>query len=393
MCIMATQTMPLVYEDIEAFHTFSKVADPAIYQPLPDDWQIAVSDVVRSRDAVAAGRYRAVNMAGVAVISALTNALDGKDFPFVFAGDGARLAVPPDDANIAREAMAKTAIWAKERLGLDLRIGMTTVGEARSAGYDVVIARYAASPAASYAMFSGGGLEWTETKLKEGSFQIDPAAPGAMPDLSGLSCQWGPIASRSGVILSLIVKPSDGGDPEAFAALSRDILALLERSSRQNPVPPEGPSVIWPADRLALQATTIKASRGGRPSRLLKTVLRAALAWIVFRAGRRLGEFDPGGYRRQMAVNTDYQKYDDGLIMTVDCPDEVVRDIEERLERARRAGLADYGLHRQETALMTCVAPSIHREDHLHFLDGGGGGYTQAARQMKTAQNPHSSAS
>ena len=53
-----------------------------------------------------------------------------------------------------------------------------------------------------------------------------------------------------------------------------------------------------------------------------------------------------------------------------------------RLEDARLAGAADYGLHPQETALMTCVAPSIFDDDHLHFLDGGDSGHAQATQQM-----------
>ena len=59
--------------------------------------------------------------------------------------------------------------------------------------------------------------------------------------------------------------------------------------------------------------------------------------------------------------------------------------IERRLEDARSAGIANAGLHRQETALMTCIVPSVFNDDHLHFLDGGGGGYTQAALQLKPA--------
>ena len=36
-------------------------------------------------------------MAGASVIAAVTNALEGREFPFVFGGDGASFAVSPDD--------------------------------------------------------------------------------------------------------------------------------------------------------------------------------------------------------------------------------------------------------------------------------------------------------
>ena len=38
-------------------------------------------------------------MAGAAVIAAVTNALDGREFPFVFGGDGASFAVSPGDSS------------------------------------------------------------------------------------------------------------------------------------------------------------------------------------------------------------------------------------------------------------------------------------------------------
>ena len=48
-----------------------------------------------STKAIAAQRYKAVNMAGASVIAAVTNALGGREFPFVFGGDGASFAISP----------------------------------------------------------------------------------------------------------------------------------------------------------------------------------------------------------------------------------------------------------------------------------------------------------
>ena len=61
------------FEDLPAFDAFHGVVDAANYRPLPDDWARAVADVVGSTAAIAAGRYKAVNMAGAAVISAIQN--------------------------------------------------------------------------------------------------------------------------------------------------------------------------------------------------------------------------------------------------------------------------------------------------------------------------------
>src|SRR5712672_4623926 len=101
------------YGRIPVFRGFGSLMDPALYSPLPDDWTVGVADIVESTRAIAAQRYKAVNMAGASVIAAVTNALDGREFPFVFGGDGASFAVAPGDLARTREALAATAIWVE----------------------------------------------------------------------------------------------------------------------------------------------------------------------------------------------------------------------------------------------------------------------------------------
>src|SRR5579872_2153780 len=97
------------YRAIPVFRRFERLMDPVLYAPLPSDWSIGVADIVESTRAIAQARYKAVNMAGAAVIAAVTNALEGREFPFVFGGDGASFAVAPSDHERAREALAATA--------------------------------------------------------------------------------------------------------------------------------------------------------------------------------------------------------------------------------------------------------------------------------------------
>src|SRR5215467_12347567 len=110
------------YGSIPVFRGFTRLMEPQLYSPLPDDWSVGVADIVDSTKAIAARRYKAVNMAGAAVIAAVTNALDGREFPFVFGGDGASFAVAPSDLAAARAALASTAAWVREDLDLVMRV-------------------------------------------------------------------------------------------------------------------------------------------------------------------------------------------------------------------------------------------------------------------------------
>src|SRR4051794_17938523 len=207
------------YSSIPVFRGFASLMDPTLYSPLPDDWIVGVADIVESTKAIAEARYKAVNMAGAAVIAAVTNALDGREFPFVFGGDGASFAVSPDDLERARDALAATATWVKDDLNLVMRIALVPVAAVRAQGRDVRVARFGPSPNLSYAMFSGGGLGWADAAMKRGEFAVTAAAPGTHPDLSGLSCRFQEIPSVRGLILSVLVVPVPSADAGAFRKL------------------------------------------------------------------------------------------------------------------------------------------------------------------------------
>src|SRR5271165_328939 len=124
------------YETIPILDDFAEAVRPQNYRPLPDDWVVGFSDVVGSTEAVAKGRYKAVNMVGAGVIAAVANALDRRPFPFVFGGDGASFAVGAPDAQRAAAALAAMAVFAREELQIELRVATVPVTTIRAAGRD-----------------------------------------------------------------------------------------------------------------------------------------------------------------------------------------------------------------------------------------------------------------
>jgi hypothetical protein len=370
------------YSTIPVFRGFGSLMDPALYSPLPDDWSIGVADIVESTRAIAQARYKAVNMAGAAVIAAVTNALEGREFPFVFGGDGASFAVAPDDLKRARGALAATASWVKDDLDLAMRVALVPVKAVRAQGLDVRVARFGPSANLSYAMFSGGGLGWAETAMKRGEFAVAAAPSGTQPDLTGLSCRFEEIPAVRGLILSVLVVPMRGADASAFRKLIEDIIALVERSpDAGRPVPAGGPPLKWPPAGVDYEA---RAQRGGSLFKRRAGVLAHTLfAYLIMRYGIKVGGFVPKTYVQQVVENSDFRKYDDGLRMILDCTPELERALTQRLAQAASAGVARYGLHLQDAAMMTCFTPSALRSDHVHFIDGARGGYASAATALK----------
>ena len=387
----ATSPADDFYASLPIFRDFTQVMDPRLFKPLPGGWMVGTADVVQSTKAIAENRYKAVNMAGAAVIVAVTNAMagqnfQGQDFPFVFGGDGASFAVPPAAAAPARQALAETATWVREDLDLTLRIGMVPVADIRSHGLDVRVARYAPSENISIAMFSGGGMAWADAAMKRGEIAVPPAPAGAHPDLSGLSCRYEEIPASRGLVLSLVAAPGATADPAAFRAAIEAIARIVEKTpDASRPVPGQRLRFTWPPQGADLEARASRRAGESIRLRKAKVLARTLLYFLIMRFGITVGRFIPAKYTRELVDNSDFRKFDDSLRMVLDCTPALAGEIERHLADCAAKGTVRYGTHRQHAAMMTCFTPSPTSSNHVHFIDGAMGGYAMAASAMKAA--------
>jgi hypothetical protein len=380
---MANEITNDFFDTLPVFLEFEGVADIGNYKPLPDDWVLATADIVGSTIAIEEGRYKAVNMAGASVISALLNALGRRNYPFVFGGDGALVALPESAGSIARAALSALQSWVRDDLNLNLRAALVPMRDIRSAGYDVRIARFKASPDVSYAMFAGGGASWAEAQMKAGKYAIEPAPAGTRPDLTGLSCRWNPIEARNGEIVSIIAIPGTSGPSAQFQDLVTRIIAVAAEQGRgAHPLPAEGPPIVFNTIGIEPEARAT-APAGKLFGRKVAIFAQSLLVVALDRLGLTAGGFNPKTYKVEVTQNSDFRKFDDGLKMTIDIDAERLRRIETLLEDAAAAGIGRYGLHRQQSALITCFVPTHRAHDHIHFIDGATGGYAMAASNLK----------
>lgn len=369
------------YASIPPLSDFGEALKPERYTALPDDWVVGFSDVVGSTKAMEAGRYKAVNMVGAGVIAAVANAIGRRPFPFVFGGDGASFAVSGEDAPAAEKALQAMAAYAQDEFKLDLRVATAPVSAIRAAGGDIRVTRYAASPDCVYAMFSGGGLSWFERQAKGGAFLIERAAPGTSPDLSGLSCRWGLSPARHGLILSVIVAPR-GADPRYGALLDQIVGSVATAEDSGRPVTMESLQPGPASQAIGYESLALATSGMSRLTARLKAASFYALGLIFYRWRLKAGDFDMNTYMESIATNADFRKFDDGLRMTLDCSPAFADELEARLAAASDYALS--GTFRQSNALLTCFVPTTESLGHIHFVDGAGGGYTMAAKAMKT---------
>ena len=74
----------------------------------------------------------------------------------------------------------------------------------------------------------------------------------------------------------------------------------------------------------------------------------------------------------------------DGRINTViSGTSEQRKDLLVYLDELEKANLIKYGHHVSGESIMSCYVKDMGTNQHIHFIDGGDGGYTKAANQLK----------
>ncbi|MEP3048687.1 MAG: DUF3095 family protein [Roseibium sp.] len=377
------------YSDLPEFTEFEADSNLGDFRPVPDDWVVLATDIVQSRKAIEQGRYKEVNMVGAAVIAAVLNKLGRDRIPFVFGGDGALLVVPAHDIEAGREALAGVVDLARQVMELELRAAAIPVSHIRIQGGDIRIRKYSLSPGNHLAMVIGDGLWIADRILKdpEASKPFVVTAAGAeLPPLDGLSCRWEPLPAKNGHIISLIMKPV--GDTTL-----PDIMRGLAERLGYNPLVETEKTLMATQQRLKFRfpprgmGLEIRLSHAGnRMKGWIKGMIENVAFLIGYSTGLPVGPFNPKKYFRELSLNTDHRKLGDSLQLVLDVSPQKLSDIKAFLEAAYRDRKLIYGLHISDTALMTCFVQDIGKSQHIHFVDGGGGGLSMAATEFKQRQ-------
>ncbi|MDG2090689.1 MAG: DUF3095 family protein [Gammaproteobacteria bacterium] len=194
------------YNQLPAFQEFEEFVQQTHYRKLPEDWVVFVADIKNSTHAIEQGKYKEVNLIGVASITLSIQALSNLEFPFVFGGDGASLCIPPQHAELISTELAKLIRFAEDNFSLQLRVAMIPVKEIYQAGKEVLVSKLEITKGRFIALFRGGGLEYADqvTKNSEHNFYVKKHKETVV-ELKGLSCRWSPIPARKGLIISLLV--------------------------------------------------------------------------------------------------------------------------------------------------------------------------------------------
>jgi len=374
---------PTFYDTLAPMRAPEEVYDERNYVEVPSSWYIAVSDIKGSTAAVATGKHSDVNFAAAAMIAALNN-LCGGAIPYQFGGDGAVALIPPDHAVLARRSLAQTRRFARTEFNLDLRVGLAPLDALKKRGTEVLVGRYEPAPSSAYAVFLGDGVDLMEssvkgrgdTSLAELAMIGDADDDGEPPDLTGLSCRWTPLKSARGKMVALVIRARDHG------ALHRELTAQAGVAAL-NAASLENLQARWPPKGLLREAKARKR-KGPLLLSTLRVVVETFVGYLFMKNNWSIGKFSAERYQRDVIRGAvDFARSGQSLCLVFDCPVDRIDNVTNYLEERAQRGELNYGMHVSDHAVMTCLVTSTE-DKHVHFIDGGDGGYTKAATQLKT---------
>lgn len=388
-----TQTTENFYADLVPFKRFADLTDSKHYCEVPNDWWVIVTDIIGSTKAIEQNRYKEVNLLGASSIVAILNQLKGKQIPFVFGGDGATILVHTSDVSSIRPALLGAQRLARDVFSMELRTGLVPMTEIQSRGSTIEIAKFAISEKSTIATLRGGGLQLAEKLVKNPAkeydkFRIvsDSASKSDQANFEGLSCRWNPIQAKRGEIMSLLVMATDSDETKSVNTY-RDVIQFIGEVLDENESRPVTPEKIDRGLAIRSLVTEMKIQAMGQSvfghlKRLGSIFFEVFVMRVLMWTGAKVkGWFTAEGYIRELSANTDFQKFDDMIRMVRDCSRGQRDQILNRLEELRKRRAIAYGAHFSNEALMTCLVFQL--DNHIHFVDGGGGGYALAAKQLK----------
>lgn len=246
----------------------------------------------------------------------------------------------------------------------------------------VEVAKFELARGMCIAIFRGGGLAQAEKRIKENGavHEVEESLQHGV-SLSHLSCRWNAIPNQHGRILSMLVLARSEDTLQVYqnvlAALDRILDGGLEKA---NPVNVSAMSYksLWEclADERRYHASVFSAAFVAR-------FLEICVAVLVFKWNFRPPATDPDHYLRAIPIHSDYRKFADMFRAVLDCSPKSISAIRAYLSSLYEKGDIYFGLHESDTSLMTCYVNSTADGQHVHFIDGGEGGHTLAAVQLK----------
>ncbi len=358
------------------------VADKSLFSKVPEDWHIVAADIKNSTEAIGNGNHDQVNLVATGSIIAILNLAYSKNIsiPFFFGGDGATMLIPSELLEAAMAALNQHRINTLENFGFELKIGSISLKEIYENEISLEISKLKISEILTIPIVLGEGLQYAEKQIKanfndsNNNFKI----PNLL-NLEGMECKWDKISppETNQEVVSLIVIACKEEDPsEIFSKILKNIDTIYGSLNSRKPIS---------VKRLKLKASLRKLNDEMRTKLGTYDGLYLIKNWFTTNFGKYYLKNTSSGknYLQKLVELTDTLTIDGRINTVITGTPQQRKSLTTYLDYLEEKDKIKYGLHVSEQSVMSCYVRDMKTDDHIHFVDGAGGGYTKAANQLK----------
>jgi hypothetical protein len=351
-----------------------------LFHNIPDDWYIVITDIKNSTLAVQKGMHENINLIATgSVVSVLNIAFKANiSVPFFFGGDGATFMVPPSIIDSVISALLLYKDNTLTNFDLELRIGAVPVKDVYQQEYKLRISKFCFSETFPIPVVLGNGLSFAEKLIKgtERNLQDYVAQEGDL-DLTGMQCRWDKIAPPENydeILSLLVIALQEDRQPEVFKKVMYYIDEIYGAPQKRQPIS---------VPKLKLKTTFNRLEKEMRVRfgkvrffDLMKNWFTTMYGYIYFstKKGRT--------YLTRLVEMSDTLVIDGKINTIISGTSNQREKLQEALDNMEKRGEIFYGFYVSNESVMSCYVRDLD-DDHIHFVDGAGGGYTKAAGLIK----------
>lgn len=357
------------------------LGQPEVFTRIPSDWHILITDIKDSTKAIDSGLSQVVNLIATgSIIAALNIASEVKvDIPFFFGGDGATLIIPSTLLEETMTALEAHQANVQDEFDIELRVGSFPISAIYQAANELKIAKVRVNALFSIPVVLGNGLQLAERHIKSRYRSPQTTTKNEMAlRLEGMECRWNkiPPPTHSDEVICLLIDAIHGSEQAmVFKGVLDKIDAIYGPHQNRNPIS---------IPKLKLNTSLQKIRTELRTRKLRYGFMELLKEWMYTLIGKvgYLPHKSGQEYLAELVQLSDIFVLDGRINMVISGRSENRKLLVDYLEEEEKNGRLIFGVHVSEESIISCYVRN-RKADHIHFVDGGAGGYTKAATMLK----------
>ncbi len=363
-----------------------EVFGQSLFADVPASWHVVMTDVKNSTAAVQAGRHNDVNLVAASslVVALNISRAAGIELPFFFTGDGGTMIIPETLLQAVIQGLHIHNQNSIRNFGLELHLGHLPVQQINDAGHSIQIAKVEFSKGFNKPVVLGDGLKYAEAIIKSPGTDMNvPTQTNDDLNMEGLECRWDkikPPMAEDEIVCFIIEAAEAAAQKQIFADILKQINEIYGSPEQRNPLSVERLKLLLSIKKIKNEMLV----RYGRwKSRYFtNSFIEMIMGFLWLRFNMKIKNHKGKDYLLQVMNNADTLTIDGRINTVITGIPEKRNRLLQYLEQQEQKGLLFYGHHISKESIMTCYIEN-RKNKHIHFVDGGDGGYTEASKELK----------